>query len=200
MPSAIDRSAAKLHYYLGLYFLFFTWLFAFSGLLLNHSWKFAEFWPNRRVSVFERQFSPLPAGGAVLQARALMQQVGIEGEVQLPGRIEMGRLDFRVVRPGCSFEIKADPAQGRARIERTEVNLWGTMRALHTFKGGRGNQRNWILTTVWAVSMDALAVGLLVMVLTGVYIWWGTKSKRAPGLLALVAGVAACAWLVFGLR
>jgi hypothetical protein len=36
----------KLHYYLGLYFLFFVWLFALSGLLLNHSWTFAGFWPN----------------------------------------------------------------------------------------------------------------------------------------------------------
>ena len=26
----------KLHYYLGLYFLLFLWLFSFTGLLLNH--------------------------------------------------------------------------------------------------------------------------------------------------------------------
>ena len=33
----------KLHIYLGLYFLVFLWLFAVSGLLLNHGWQFAEF-------------------------------------------------------------------------------------------------------------------------------------------------------------
>jgi len=26
----------RLHYYLGLYFLLFLWLFSFTGLLLNH--------------------------------------------------------------------------------------------------------------------------------------------------------------------
>jgi hypothetical protein len=26
----------RLHYYLGLYLLFFSWLFVFTGLLLNH--------------------------------------------------------------------------------------------------------------------------------------------------------------------
>ena len=26
----------RVHFYLGLYLLFFTWLFAFTGLLLNH--------------------------------------------------------------------------------------------------------------------------------------------------------------------
>ncbi|HEX6070876.1 MAG TPA: hypothetical protein VFZ18_13670, partial [Longimicrobiaceae bacterium] len=34
----------RLHYYLGLYFLLFIWLFSLTGLLLNHSdWGFAEF-------------------------------------------------------------------------------------------------------------------------------------------------------------
>ncbi len=47
MPSAVDKSSnltgalrtwnRRLHYYFGLYFLFFTWLFALTGLLLNHS-------------------------------------------------------------------------------------------------------------------------------------------------------------------
>ena len=65
MSSATNRFGVwnrKLHYYLGLYFLFFLWLFALSGLLLNHSsWTFAQFWPNRQVSTFERR-DPAPAG------------------------------------------------------------------------------------------------------------------------------------------
>ena len=39
----------RLHFYLGLYLLFFIWLFALTGLLLNHpKWSFADFWPMRR--------------------------------------------------------------------------------------------------------------------------------------------------------
>ena len=38
LPSESLRTAnRRAHYYLGLYFLFFLWLFAFTGLLLNHS-------------------------------------------------------------------------------------------------------------------------------------------------------------------
>ena len=34
----------RLHYYLGLYLLFFSWLFVLTGLLLNHPrWQFAQF-------------------------------------------------------------------------------------------------------------------------------------------------------------
>jgi len=38
----------RFHYFIGLYLLFFCWLFVFTGLLLNHPrWQFAQFWPNR---------------------------------------------------------------------------------------------------------------------------------------------------------
>ena len=44
----------RLHFYLGLYFLLFIWLFSISGLFLNHQWSFEEFWPHRQESTFER--------------------------------------------------------------------------------------------------------------------------------------------------
>jgi hypothetical protein len=45
---------------------------------------------------------------------------------------------------------------------------------------------------------DAVAIGLLAMVATGVWIWLQTKAPRWPGLLAIGAGVLCCAWFVFG--
>src|SRR6266436_6271468 len=60
----------KLHYYLGLYLLFFVWLFTFSGLLLNHSsWKFAEFWRNRKEISYERQITAPAPGSDLMQAK-----------------------------------------------------------------------------------------------------------------------------------
>ena len=80
----------RLHYYLGLYFLFFVWLFALTGLLLNHgSWKFAEFWPGRKVATSEHPIQPPAAGNTLAGAQDLMRQLGIAGEIQCstPGRI-----------------------------------------------------------------------------------------------------------------
>ena len=45
----------KVHFYIGLYFVVFTWLFAFTGLILNHSWTFATFYPNRKITVWDAQ-------------------------------------------------------------------------------------------------------------------------------------------------
>jgi hypothetical protein len=194
MPSATERHLAaeepsrrfaqtfeiwnrKLHYYLGLYFLFFLWLFAFTGLLLNHSWQFTEFWPIRQVSTVERQIQPTPPGDDLEKARDLMRQLGIQGEVEwTAARLNPPQLNFRVNRPGHNAEIKADMNQGRATVQLTTVNIWGVMRVLHTFTGVRmndaTNQRDWLLTSIWAISMDAVAIGLILMVFSSYYMWY----------------------------
>ncbi len=200
-----DMWNKRAHYYLGLYFLFFIWLFSITGLLLNHSWKFAEFWPNRRVTSAERPVRPPAATGDLQQAKELMRQLGITGEVEWSSpRTGPERLDFRVSRPGRTTEIKADLIRGIARIEETRLNSWGLIRALHTFTGVRGNdqrnRRDWFLTTIWALSMDALAAGLVLMVLSGLVLWLRLRSKRTFGLLALLLGCVVCGFLAIGLR
>lgn len=196
----------KLHFYLGLYFLFFLWLFAFTGLLLNHSsWAFAQFFPQRKISKFERAIG-IPAGSSDLdQAQDLMRQLGIEGEVGWGGaRTGPERLDFGVSRPGRIHQIEADLRLGRAKVTVTEYNGWGILRTLHTFVGvsarDQRNQRDWVLTTVWALSMDAVAAGVVFLVLTSLYMWWGLREKRKPGLVALALGSAVCGLFVVGLR
>src|SRR5437764_6608656 len=72
----------KVHYYLGLYFLFFLWLFSLTGLLLNHSWKFAEFWPNRRISISDRPIRPPAQADDLHETKDLMRQLGLDGEVE----------------------------------------------------------------------------------------------------------------------
>jgi hypothetical protein len=56
----------RFYLYIGLYLLFFSWLFAFTGLLLNHPrWEFAQFWPNRIQSAAVQEFRA-PAGSTDL--------------------------------------------------------------------------------------------------------------------------------------
>ena len=53
--AGLERWNRKLHFYSGLFLLFFLWLFAFSGLLLNHpAWTFHEHWKNRKETSYER--------------------------------------------------------------------------------------------------------------------------------------------------
>jgi hypothetical protein len=196
----------RLHYFLGLYLLFFCWLFVFTGLLLNHSrWQFAQFWPNRVQTTTEHQFQVPLATTDVERARELMQQLGIAGEVQWPAvQPANAPFAFQVTRPGLVIDVKADIKSGRATLQRSDVNAWGVMHVLHTFTGVRAadtrNARDWTLTTVWALSMDAVAAGLIIMVFSSYIMWYRLKTKRRGGVAALLLGFVSCGAFVLGLR
>src|ERR1041385_4602087 len=74
----------RLHFHTGLFLLFFLWLFAITGLVLNHpEWRFSESWSKRREQTQERQISAPGSElkGDLAQAKALMGQLGIEGDI-----------------------------------------------------------------------------------------------------------------------
>lgn len=196
----------RIHYYVGLYLLFFTWLFVFTGLLLNHPrWQFPQFWPNR-LQTTTKQHVHAPAGESdVDRAHDLMRQLGIAGEIHWPAQQPGGGLfEFQVNRPGLILDIKADLEQRRATVQRTQLNAWGVMHLLHTFTGVRAadarNTRDWTLTTVWALAMDAVALGLMVMVFSSYIMWYRLRAKRLGGIVALLLGFIACGAFLGALR
>ena len=196
----------KLHFYTGLYFLLFLWLFSVTGLLLNHStWRFHQYWPQRKQTTSQHPIQPPAERDDLEKAQDLMQQLGISGEVEWPATpAAPGRFDFRVAKPGRMMEIKTDLAAGRATVERMEVNGWGVLTMLHTFSGVRVNdpkaQRDWLATKIWSFSMDALAVGLLFMVCSSYYMWYRLQAKRRWGWIALGLGMLSCGFFAAGLR
>lgn len=203
-----ERWNRKLHFYSGLFLLFFIWLFAVSGLVLNHpSWKFTEFWNNRKQTIYERAITaPGPeVKGDLAQARELMRQLAVEGEILwTTTRTDPNQFEFQVRRPGHFFFIKADLARERVTVQQSEVNLWGVMRALHAFTGVQmddpRNRRDWVLTSLWAYSMDAVAAGLIFMVLSSVYMWFELRQKRIAGAVVLGLGLLICGLFCVGLR
>src|SRR4051812_18187851 len=104
MPSS-DRASVvfetwnrKLHYYLGLYFVFFLWLFLLTGLLLNHGqWSIAQTANQRRETRFERAVQ-IPANGSDLdRARIVARQLRLVGEIDFPAaRQASNRFDFTI--------------------------------------------------------------------------------------------------------
>ncbi len=199
MPSAVESVNRKIHIYLGLFFLFFLWLFSLSGVVLNHpKWRFAGFWDERRQSTYEIPVTFTAGGEELAAARELIGRLGIRGEVAGPiNHAGNGEWNFRVVRPGDIYEIKAVPGKGSATINRTHVNVWGISNMLHSFTGVRRTDpelhQNWWATGMWRFSMDALAVSLAIMVLSGIYMWFGRLQRRLYGALALALGVATLA-------
>lgn len=204
----LERWNRRLHYCAGLFLLFFLWLFSITGLVLNHpSWSFAESWTKRTDSNSEHTIAALgpEVRGDLAQGKEIMRQLGIEGEILwTTTRTNASQFDFQVRRPGHYYFIKADLALNRVTLRHSTVNLWGVMKVLHVFSGVQlddmRQSRDWALTTVWAYSMDAVAAGLIFMVLSSLYMWWHLPQKRFLGAILLGIGTLLCGLFCIGLR
>src|SRR2546426_3423723 len=83
----------RVHYYFGLYFLLFLWLFSFTGLLLIHPrWALSRI-PNEPNVPYERRIDPPIGDSDLVRAQDVMRQLGLTGEVEWPPQTP-GRLDF----------------------------------------------------------------------------------------------------------
>lgn len=202
---AIDVWNAKLHYYSGLYLLLFIWLFSFTGLVLNHHWGISNFWPKRTESTFTQQIQPARVNSSLALAADLMRQLHLRGEVVMnDSPAEPERFDFQVVKPALLTDIRVDLRNNQATVHQIRLNVWGFMEMLHTFdvekREGSGSPRNWLLSEIWCFMMDAVAVGLIFMVLSSYYMWFRLKKIHVWGWITLALGFAICGFFVAGLN
>lgn len=78
------------------------------------------------------------------------------------------------MRPGHQYRIDAELSSTVAQVVEADLNAYGLFDALRKWTGVRMDdpeaRRDRALTTVWIISMDALAIGLLIVVLSGLYL------------------------------
>jgi hypothetical protein len=207
MPSSakatFEKWNRKIHFYLGLYFVFFLWLFLLTGLLLNHGdWSIARAAVQRREARLERDVVVPTESNDLDRVRDVMRQLNLKGEPDIPAAQTPGILAFQVGQPRDASQVKVDLATGRASVDHFTNTPIAVFRIFHTFSGSKYNQpethREWMLTTIWVIAMDGLAVGLIVMVLGSYYMWYRLKRTHTLGWIALVSGFAACAMFFVG--
>lgn len=193
------------HNYLGLFLLLFLWMFSVSGLVLNHStWSAGRFWEERNEVTTRHTVQPPATKVDIAMAVDLMRQLKIVGEVGDTRRHPDGaRFEFQIVKPGQVFRVEARTDSGLARVTAIRVNAWGVVDALHKFTGMKMGEpdetRDWLLTRIWSFAMDALALGMVILVGSGIYLWLRRREARRPGLAALLGGGVCCAFFFFGL-
>ena len=202
LANAVDVWNRRLHYYLGLYFLFFLWLFSLTGLMLNHQQWFSDLY-DRAESKHQLSIET-PLGDTLLeQTRDVMRQLGLQGEIDWPASQPVWHIDFNVSRPNGAAQVRVDLNAKQAFVREFENGRLHAFQIFHTFSGSRFNQpasrRDWIVTSIWVWAMDALALGLIVIVLGSYYMWWQLKKRKTLGVAALALGAASCGVFVAGL-
>lgn len=192
----------KIHIYLGLFLLLFLWLFSVSGLFMNHPKWFhgkMERTPEDRTVVMEGEMDP------VARAHDLKAQLGLEGEILLRAQRNPQKFFFMVFRPNHRYGVSVDLATSVATINNVKPQPVGVLADLHTFTGVRAiwnepvQERDWVMTRLWSFSIDALSIGVILIVLSSLYMGLRVKENRAWVIGSLVAGVLACSFFIWGL-
>src|ERR1043165_5260423 len=99
----------RLHYYAGLYFLFFLWLFSLTGLLLNHGqWSIAASANQRRESNDVKAIDAPRGATAILRALDVAAQLHLRGEIDVPPSQPPDQLIFSLSRPVDASQVRVD--------------------------------------------------------------------------------------------
>jgi hypothetical protein len=192
----------KLHIYVGLYMLFFIWLFSISGLLMNHTDWFTH-QPTR--SPAEQTVSVLAEGTDLAKAQDVMKQLGITGEVLLRGPRKPGYFNFGVIRPNRRVFVTIDLQTSVAKLSNVDLPMASVLGDLHTFTGVRGiwreepSIRDWLPTQIWSLCIDAVCVGLLFLVGSSLYMGSQLKGQRIGFMVSLALGVVLSSFFLWGL-
>jgi hypothetical protein len=192
----------KIHIYLGLFMLLFIWLFSVSGLFMNH--------PKWFHGKIERTPTDIPITYSegldeVALAKELRDQLELEGEIILRAQRNPEKFGFMVMRPNKRFGVNVDLATNVATVNDVKSPSVGILGDLHTFSGVRAiwnepiQERDWIMTRIWSFSIDAVSIGLILIVISSLYMGLKIKENRQWAVVSLALGILVCSFFVWGL-
>lgn len=194
----------KLHIHIGLFLFLFIWLFSLSGLLLNHgNWKFASFWQQRKETKSIHLIKVDNRLDSLNLVKDIITQLKISGEVQNT-QLNSDSIDFQIAYPGHVRNVHVDRHRGVCTEKDIQFNFWGKLRTLHTFNGtNRQNEDagpNWLITRIWKFSMDAIAVGLILITISSWLMWYKIRPNYPLSTFALIAGFIIVVYFLISIR
>ncbi|MCU0862429.1 MAG: PepSY-associated TM helix domain-containing protein [Planctomycetes bacterium] len=179
---ALPRWIRWLHIYGSMLGLCATLLFAVTGLTLNHAEWFESAEPSVRTVTGKLPLTMLGDPVEKLEvAERLRAEHGLRGTV---GEFAIDDRECIVVwkGPGYSADAAIQREDGSYRLEEARRGLFAVLDDLHK---GRD------CGPVWSLVIDASAVVLAFLSLTGLWLLLYLRKRRRTGLLVALAGTAA---------
>lgn len=208
-PAALTRRLWRTHFWVALFTAPALIVLACSGLVILYSQPL-DTWLNRDLLTVERQGTPVPLDDQVTTAR---EHVGpgyvLDAVIPPPEPDRSTRVDF--VAPdaaeypaaeGNVTQVFVDPYTGRYLGQRSELSgLIGWANQVHRLFGNDGPQvrlpslghlidpagypEATIPVGIGNLWMEITAVWILVLLATGIYLWWPRAAEAAKPLLTV---------------
>lgn len=179
-----------LHIYLSMLSFAVIFFFAITGLTLNH-----PAWFEHQQHTSQRHGTLDPATlraepDRLRLAELLRTREHLRGTIT-DFRVEDGQIQLSARAPGYTADLFLDRATGKYDLTEVSVGLVGLLNELH--KGHDAGR-------AWGWVIDASAILLTLVSLTGLILIWFIYKRRTAGLLlaflAAVAVVAIYRWLI----
>ena len=184
------RLMRNVHLGLGLLFVLMAFVFAVSSVVIIYR-RWLPATPER--SQMTIQLSAAAAASPRAAALELMTGHGLKGDLrQIQARGDT--VTFHIVRPGEAAAVTYMPASGAAVVKVTRQTALETTVQLHT---NHGFWHDYVPANLWAAIAFLSSVGLLLLGLTGIYLWFALYRQRwLGGLLLGFSLIFACVTLV----
>lgn len=197
------RWTRDLHLYSGLFISPFLLLFAASVFFLNH----AKVAPDKWSSVETFQNVQIPDAidrsqgkEAIARAQAILQQVGVTGEIGFTRFVRQTRhFVFPVSKPGLEANVDVDLDGRTATVSQRPTSVWEAFAYLHKMPGPHNVaiRGNWAGTRAWRWLADATIYLILFVSMSGIYLWWTLRAERRIGMVLLSAGIMTFFGLIY---
>lgn len=177
----MQRLMRNVHLALGLLFVLIALVFAVSSLVIIYRPWLA---PAAQPSELTIALSAAAAASPRATALELMKEHGFRGDLrQIQQR--NGTFTFQIVRPGEAAAVTYTPSSGTAVVKVTRQGALETMVQLHT---NHGFWHDYLPSNLWAALGFLGSVGLLLLGLTGIYLWFA-RYRDWIGAVLLGFGV-----------
>ncbi len=121
----------------------------------------------------------------------MLEACGVRGEVGfIRHQVKEEKLIIPVTIPGRETTVSINLSNREATIVTRETGLADALVVLHKSPGQHGPdiRMNWFAMRAWRWLADASVYLLLLITVTGIYLWYVLRSERAVGILLFSAG------------
>lgn len=172
------------HLLLGSFSALFLLMYGASGVQMTHRWL------DVGQTVVESDVAVLNGAS---EPRALAQMLMTEhhmvGQLASINQKPDG-FSFQITRPGMTYQVAYSRGAASAHVKTNMTGWVGMLNGIHHIAGFK---HDYVLLNVWAVFVGMVSAALLLLGLTGVYLWFQTHGER------LIGGVIVGVGLVVGL-
>lgn len=189
-----------LHLYTGLFLWPWMLVYATSGFILNHG------------AALNERF------GHVHQEWRTIRETTYDASAGVPSdKKEQGALILRELNLEGPHSVKESKSKGTLYVYRTSATgsvrvIWNratgevTVQKRGPFSGRRfinflhyrhGYQKSYFAYDAWAFAVDAVVITMWLWALSGLYLWWGKRSRRLRGGITAGCGLLLFLMLVY---